>query len=301
MATIPVDAIEDLREAALDPRFVAPCAKRLGRPEGEIRRRIVTALSEADFGFGVLDDLDLSNKRVLEVGAGVGLVSILLQRQDVDVTGIEPGSGGFDLNERIGACLRDWLKVPQSPVLDLGVEALDPERHGLFDVIFSVNVLEHIPDLEGAVDAMCSVLRPGGVMRHTCPNYIVPYEPHFGVLLIPFAPKLTGYVTPGVRGTELWESLNFVTLPRMRRAFRRNGLVCRFKSGTLHEAFSRLDRDLVYRERQGANQVVARTHAFLRRLGVLGLLARLPPVLATPMTFEAGFVTPASDVRKVCE
>ena len=31
----------------------------------------------------------------------------------------------------------------------------------------------------------------GGAMIHMCPNYFVPYEPHFGIPLIPFAPRAT--------------------------------------------------------------------------------------------------------------
>ena len=286
MTAVPASSIEDLREKAMDPQFLSLCAGRLGRPEDEIRRRIVTAWSEAQVAFSLLGDIDLSGKRVLEVGAGIGFVSVLLQQQGVEITAIEPGSGGFDMNERIGACLREWLKVSVSPVLDIGAEALEPGRHGPFDLIFSVNVLEHIPDLEGAVDAMCGVLRPGGVMRHTCPNYTLPYEPHFGILLVPFAPRLTERLVPGVRGTEVWDSLKFVTLPRIRRAFRRNGLACRFAKGTLYEAFARLEQDPVYRARQGGNRAVALSYALLRRLGVLGLLAHCPPILATPMTFE---------------
>lgn len=54
----------------------------------------------------------------------------------------------------------------------------------------------------------------------------------------------------------------------------------------MHKAFVRLDADEKYRERQGSRRIVTAAYGFLRRLGLLRLIAGLPPVLATPMTFE---------------
>jgi 2-polyprenyl-3-methyl-5-hydroxy-6-metoxy-1,4-benzoquinol methylase len=234
----------------------------------------------------LLEGIDLAGKRVLEVGAGIGIVSLVLHRQGIEVVPIEPGRGGFDQNAQIGFLLRDRLNIRDLAYLSLGAEELRQEDHGSFDVIFSVNVLEHIPDLQSAVDAMCRVLKHDGVMRHTCPNYIVPYEPHFGVPLVPFLPRLTAWLLPSARGTELWDSLNFVTTGQMKRAFSRRGLACKFSRETMYKAFVRLDSDAKYRERQGSRQVVAIAYGLLRRLGLLQLVAALPPSLATPMTFE---------------
>lgn len=243
-------------------------------------------MSEAAVGLSLLEGIDLTGKRVLEVGAGIGIVSLVLHRQGIEVMPIEPGRGGFDLNAQIGFLLRDRLSVRDLAYLSLGAEELRPADHGQFDVIFSVNVLEHIPDLDSAIEAMCCVLKPNGVMRHTCPNYLVPYEPHFGVPPVPFLPRLTAWLLPKARGTELWESLNFVTLRQMKRAFSRHGLDCRFAPGTMYKAFVRLDADEKYRERQGGHRIVAIANSLLRRLGLLRLIAALPPILATPMTFE---------------
>lgn len=280
------NVIDEIRVVLENDGFLQECSKRLSRPKSEIESRIRTSLSEAAVGLSLLEGIDLSGKRVLEVGAGIGIVSLVLHRQGVDVVPIEPGRGGFDQNAQIGFCLRDWLKAQDLTYLSLGAEELLPEQHGVFDVIFSVNVLEHIPDLESAIGAMCRVLKAGGVMRHTCPNYLVPYEPHFGVPLVPLFPRLTAWLLPGARRTELWQSLNFVTLGQMRRAFSMHGLACSFSRGTMYKAFSRLDVDQQYRERQGSRPVVAIAYSLLRRLGLLKILAGLPPVLATPMTFE---------------
>ncbi len=269
-----------------DESFLLKSSERLSRSQAEIKSRIETSLSEAAVGLELLEGIDLSGKRVLEVGAGIGIVSLVLHRQGVEVVPIEPGRGGFDLNAQIGFLLRERLNIQDLEYLSLGAEELQPAEHGQFDVIFSVNVLEHIPDLESAVDAMCKVLKSDGVMCHTCPNYLIPYEPHFGVPLVPFIPRLTALLLPNARGTELWDSLNFVTLGQMRRAFARRGLNCEFEQGTMHKAFIRLDADEKYRERQGSRRVVAVAYNLLRRFGLLRLIANLPPVLATPMTFR---------------
>lgn len=277
----------DLRSVLEDGRFLDGCSKQLSRPRSEIEARIQTALSEAAVGLKLLNGLDLAGKRVLEIGAGLGIVSLILDRSGVEVVAIEPGLGGFDQNALIGSYLRDWIKSSSFPYLPIGAADLRPEEHGLFDVQFSVNVLEHIPDLEAAISGMCSVLKPGGVMRHTCPNYLVPYEPHFGVPLVPLFPRATALFLPGARTTALWRSLNFVTYGRMKRAIAGHGLGCAFDSGTMYAAFDRLGQDDQFRKRQGGKTVVSLAHATLRGLGLLSLLKHIPPVLATPMTFEA--------------
>lgn len=279
-------SVTEVRTVLNDEGFLRECSQHLSRPVSEVISRIQTSLSEAAVGLSLLEGLDLKGKRVLEVGAGIGIVSLVLHRQGIDIVPIEPGRGGFDQNARIGFLLRERLGIGDLSYLSLGAEELRPGEHGQFDVVFSVNVLEHIPDLDSAIDAMCRVLKPGGVMRHTCPNYLVPYEPHFGVPLVPFLPRLTAWLLPKARGTELWDSLNFVTLGQMKRAFARRGLDCRFESGTMHKAFVRLDADETYRERQGSRRIVSVAYGLLRRLGLLKLVAALPPVLATPMTFE---------------
>jgi 2-polyprenyl-3-methyl-5-hydroxy-6-metoxy-1,4-benzoquinol methylase len=280
-------SVREIRRVLEDGDFLDACARRLSRPRAAIEARIQNALGEAAVALQLLEGLDLSGKRVLEVGAGIGIVSLALHRCGIDVVAIEPGLGGFDQNAQVGACLRDWLNIDDAAWLSVGAGDLRPENQGVFDVQFSVNVLEHIPDLEAAVSGMCGVLRSGGVMRHTCPNYLVPYEPHFGIPLVPLFPRATAWLLPGARKTELWRSLNFVTLGRMKRAFARHGFDCSFAPGTMCAAFARLDQDPRFRERQGRTGVVALADVMLRRLGLLRLVARLPPVLATPMTFEA--------------
>src|SRR5262245_19137244 len=119
-------AIPNLRTILGDHSFLQACATRLSRPFVEIESRIQTSLSEAAVGLALLDDINLKGKRVLEIGAGIGIASLILHRRGVQVVPIEPGRGGFDANARIGFCLRDWLKVDDLTYLSLGAEELRP-------------------------------------------------------------------------------------------------------------------------------------------------------------------------------
>jgi 2-polyprenyl-3-methyl-5-hydroxy-6-metoxy-1,4-benzoquinol methylase len=70
------------------------------------------------------------------------------------------------------------------------------EHAGTFDLIFSNNVFEHVRDVQAALATLGALLRPGRVMVHNCPNYDVPYEPHFGIPLLPLRPASTARVLP---------------------------------------------------------------------------------------------------------
>ncbi len=169
--------------------------------------------------------------------------------------------------------------------LDLPAEELNAESHGRFDLIYSVNVMEHIPALEDAMTGMASVLATDGMMVHTCPNYTVPYEPHFGIPLLPFAPRMTQNLLPRLRESELWQSLNFITAGRVRRQARHLSLVTHFRAGLLYETFRRLDSDPEFLRRQ-SNPFVLAAFRILRATRALKLLRFLPAGLATPMVFE---------------
>ena len=220
---------------------------------------------------------------MLEVGAGLGLLAAWLRRQGASIVLLEPGAGGFDENRRLVDAALEWLQASDALLLSIRAEDLDPQQHGEFDVIYSVNVLEHIPRLETAFEAMSRVLAPGGLMRHTCPNYAIPYEPHYGIPLLPFLPRLTASLVPRIALDELWCSLNFVTYDRIVRMCRRHGIECRFDGGLFADAFERMDRDPAFRARRG--RAVIAGQRMLRASGMLPLIAALPPRFATPMAF----------------
>jgi SAM-dependent methyltransferase len=263
-----------------DPQFVTFCQRQAGID----RLWLDTVKSEIATGIELIRAQDLRGKRILEVGAGTGLLSILLIRHGYDVTALDPSIGGFEPHERVARSVRQWFHAEDVPFLPIGAAALDPSKHGRFDLIFSVNVLEHIPDLEAAFRGMVSVLSADGRMVHLCPNYTVPYEPHFGLPLVPIFPRATALLNPSLRSSGLWRSLNFVTYRRIERCATASNLVIEFAPRMMLRAFERLDDDPIYRERQRG--LVTAIFSVLRSLGLLRAIGAIPHQIATPMQFE---------------
>ena len=87
----------------------------------------------------------LGNKRVLDVGSGNGL----LQDSVADYTGLD-----------ISATVRRFYHKPfvEASATDM------PFPSATFDALWSIWVLEHIPNPERALNEMRRVLKPGGVM-----------------------------------------------------------------------------------------------------------------------------------------
>ncbi len=249
------------------------------------RERITTILNiyaaESRYGFQLIAPQLPSRGKILEVGAGLGMLSSFLRIQGHDIIALEPCTSGFDFFTRIREVVLEEAGT-DLPNLPLRAEELNPDRHGPFQFIFSINVLEHIPELPGALRGMASVLAPGGRMWHTCPNYMFPYEPHYGIPLLPVFPRATGVLLPRrIAQDEVWRSLNFITYFRVKRLARANGLNTVFRKGTMANALKRLDIDAEFAARQSG--IASRIQRLLKGMGVISALGALPAALSTPM------------------
>jgi len=247
------------------------------------RATLAAYVNEVMTGLDLMAGEQIQGKRILEVGAGIGALSLYLSKLGAHVTAIEPSAGGFDLNVPLFKALQAWTGASDVTFKAIGAQDLNPKEHGKFDLVFSVNVMEHIPDLEGAFRGMTSVLSGSGKMVHLCPNYWIPYEPHFGLPLVPFRPAMTAAMAKRVKGSALWQSLNFITPARAKRVSKANGLAIEFKKGLMYDAFQRLDQDPAFRDRHIG--LVSKVYGVLTKLRLLPLLKTLPPAFATPMQF----------------
>lgn len=95
--------------------------------------------------------------RVLEVGAGVGHFAAHLS--DVDYLGLEFNSDAVSAAASLGhrICMRDVRDIMRE----------EPEG---FDVTCAFQVLEHVPDPRGMVEAMVALTRPNGRVILATPN-----------------------------------------------------------------------------------------------------------------------------------
>lgn len=270
---------EELAAGALEHLLV----ERSGVSPRLVRDGIEGGVADARPMLALLAGHRLAGRRILEVGAGMGVLSCYLARRGLEVVSLEPGGPGFEHNPRLAALLRTHLGLEHEH-LGQPLEALDAARHGRFDLILSSNVLEHLDDLAGGLERLAAVLAPGGTTLHVCPNYRVPFEPHYGLPLLPLAPAWTAALLPRrIRRDGTWRSLNFVTSGRLRRLARELDAEVRFFPGTVRRAFRRLAGEPWFRRRHPRLAALA---PWLERTGLAALLARLPPAWASPMALE---------------
>lgn len=253
-----------------------------------VRARVETFANEAFTGLTLLEPiLDGTSGRILEIGSGGGFLARHLRAEGLDVTGVEPSSeAGFSFMRALDAAVAAQTHV-DLPVLTISADALDPAVHGRFDLIYSVNVLEHVEELDLAFAAMANVLRPSGRMLHACPNYRIPYEPHLAMPLVPGRPHATRVVFARhvERHLDLWEGLNFITAGRLRRLATRHGLNARFRSGVMAASFDRLRHDPLFRQRH-AGALVAVANAPALASIVSTVLRAVPATWQSPMIVD---------------
>jgi len=268
------------------------------------RSRII---AEAAFGLseigGALDVLS-AGARVLEVGCGTGFLLAKLAglRPDLSFSGLEPLGKGFSAFEatleRVEAAF-DNLKIHRTGIENFAL----PDGEGPFDLIFSVNVFEHLEDWKQAVANSTALLTPKGAIIVLCPNYAIPYEPHFGIPIVGGPVRTRQLFARHIEKVEqevdahgLWNSLNFITVPALSRECHRLGIDLTFDRGVMARMLLRLDSDPEFRTRQATIAGLAR---LLRVLGVGRLSQCLParfspymkafirkPVVAAGMTSE---------------
>lgn len=262
----------------------------------EFRALVKTYIGEALFFEKVLL-IDLSDrpeiKRVIEVGAGVGLLALLLSRAGYEVVAFEPESAGFSEMQRI----RDFLikswdgPLPQVTWVDdyLGSELPSGVVQGDYGV--ALNVLEHVPDTEGFLRTTLGAVKAGAPFRMIFPNYVFPYEPHFNIPTL-FSKHLTERVMgrkidvstlPNPRG--MWNDLSWPTLRKVRRSARRVGLNAQFSRTAVSAYLGRIESDSQFLERKGAiGRFVFRPIASLARLVLPAVPKSVLPILDVTFT-----------------
>ncbi len=216
-----------------------------------------TILNEAEFGYRNIRDHLMQcgpDARILEIGSGpcVLLSQLRIDFPHLDVTGVEPIGPGFD---NFDSTLNQLMQSYGFKLQKTGYEEFtDP---GPFDLIFLINVFEHLPDWRDFLEFVSGRLKTDGKCIILCPNYGFPYESHFSLPII-LNKKLTYAVfkksierhEDSSNGHGLWKSLNFVKWSEVKRHARRVGFDITFKTSIVREMIERLQHDKAFAERQ---------------------------------------------------
>src|SRR5438094_10008876 len=97
-------------------------------------------------------------KRVLDVGCGGGILAETLAAEGAVVTGIDPSEKSLAVARDHARRSGVTIDYRRGTAEDLGGAGLE----GTFDLVFAVDVLEHVDDLERTIAGIARVLAPGG-------------------------------------------------------------------------------------------------------------------------------------------
>jgi len=144
-----------------------------------------------------LDRLDLKGKRVLEIGLGQGADSMQLINRGAQFNGIDLTDESVRrVIERFTLLNKPYQSVQRANARQIPF----PDNH--FDVVYSHGVIHHSPDIEGIVDEIHRVLKPGGkaviMLYHKSSfNYYVSiaFIRRVGLLLLILFPSLAQWIS----------------------------------------------------------------------------------------------------------
>jgi SAM-dependent methyltransferase len=230
-----------------------------------------------------------SGGRILEIGAGILLLSCHLQREGYAVTAVEPIGQGFSHFDRLRKIVLDYASEGGFAPALFTMPAEDLEFVSEFDYAFSINVMEHVGDVAVVLRHVLAAIRPGGRHRFLCPNYLFPYEPHFNIPTL-FSKALTERLLGKyIRSSQsvvdpegTWASLNWISVSQVRRiCCKELGVEPVFDCSVFYRFIQRALHDNDFQRRRGP--MILSILQTLDRLGMTRLLLRIPVVCQPAM------------------
>ena len=167
-----------------------------------VRLGYIRAAVNAHFGAVQSARRPLAGRRAIDVGCGAGLLTEPLSRLGAAVTGIDAAAENIGAAQTHAAGQRLPIEYICGDIADASLAS----GLGTFDLVTSLEVLEHVSDPRAFLRALASLLTPDGMMILSTPNRTAASR-----LLLVGAAEAVGAVP---RGTHHWDQ--FVTPDELR-------------------------------------------------------------------------------------
>jgi len=202
--------------------------------------RLDLYVNEAKFIYSLIEkELDVEPMNFYEIGSGIGLLSRMVAEKGHTVIATEPATSGFGVVKVLQKVIEESFNTETSVPVFYSETAEDlftalQSKHKEFNYIFCANVVEHVINLPKFFDSIIPLISQNGTFRFICPNYAIPYEPHFGFITL-FSKKLTFLLRKRkilnssiVEPVKFYEELTFPTVIKIRRILKNRSIEIRF-------------------------------------------------------------------------
>jgi 2-polyprenyl-6-hydroxyphenyl methylase / 3-demethylubiquinone-9 3-methyltransferase len=105
----------------------------------------------------IQDHADITEKKVLDVGCGAGLLSEAMAKVSADVTGIDLSQAAIQVAKQHAEKKRVLVNYQC-----IAIEDLAETQPASFDVITCLEMLEHVPDPAAIIKHCATLLKPAG-------------------------------------------------------------------------------------------------------------------------------------------
>lgn len=132
----------------------AQLASRWWDPEGELKT--LHQINPLRLSY-IQERVHLTDKSVIDIGCGAGILSESLAMAGASVTAIDMNQSLID-----AAKLHQHESGTQVEYLTISAEEIAAERPEQYDVVTCLEMLEHVPDPASVIRACAALVKPGG-------------------------------------------------------------------------------------------------------------------------------------------
>lgn len=163
--------------------------------------RLINLLKKIDY-FNKKDDI-----KMLVVGSGWGGMIYAAKKLGIDVVGLDIDEDEIEISKL--RFLKDGLepcKIVCCPAENM------PFEDKSFDLVYSFSVIEHVQDVEKVVSGISRVTKKDGIVYFQVPNYNIPWEGHYKMIIPTFLGKSISKIFVSLRGrnSSFIDTLNFI-------------------------------------------------------------------------------------------